>query len=71
MVSQRARMAPRSAMRKPRRITPPSSWWAFIVLGSRVTPISGVNSTATIQDTTSDTAMTTKSEKVNSPAASR
>ena len=47
----------------------PVSCWPFIVTGSKVTPSSGVNSTATIQDTTSDTAMTTKSVKVNSPAA--
>ncbi len=35
----------------------------------KVTPNSGANSTATTQDTTSDTAMTTNSENVNSPAA--
>ena len=34
-----------------------------------VTPSSGVNSTATIQETSSDTAMTTNSVKVYSPAA--
>jgi len=34
-----------------------------------VTPSSGVNNTATTQDTSSDTAMTTNSVKVNSPAA--
>ncbi|MNL64395.1 hypothetical protein D3C87_1886050 [compost metagenome] len=39
-----------------------------MVLGSKVTPMSGVNKTATIQETTSDTAMTTKRVKVNSPA---
>ena len=33
-----------------------------------VTPSSGVNSTATIQETSSDTAMTTNSVKVYSPA---
>ena len=40
-----------------------------MVLGRIVTPSSGANTTATIQDTTSETAMTTKSVKVNSPAA--
>ena len=35
----------------------------------KVTPSSGANSTATIQETISATAMTTNSEKVNSPAA--
>ncbi len=34
-----------------------------------MTPISGVNSTATIQETSSETAITTNSVKVNSPAA--
>ena len=41
----------------------------FIVLGSSVTPSRGVNSTATIQETISETAITTNSVKVNSPAA--
>ena len=41
----------------------------FIDVGRKVTPSSGVNSTATIQEITSDTAMTTNSVKVNSPAA--
>ncbi len=40
-----------------------------MVAGSMVTPRSGANSTATIQLTISETAITTKSEKVNSPAA--
>ena len=40
-----------------------------MVLGSRVTPSSGVNSTATSQDTISATEITTNRVKVNSPAA--
>ncbi len=36
--------------------------------GSKVTPIRGVNRTATIQETMRETAMTTKRVKVNSPA---
>ena len=41
----------------------------FSAFGSSVTPSSGVNSTATIQETISETAITTNSVKVNSPAA--
>ena len=40
----------------------------FIVFGSSVTPSSGANSTATIHDSNSETAITTNSVKVNSPA---
>ncbi len=46
----------------------PCSSCFFIVLGSSATPRSGVKSTATIQETSRETAMTTKSVKVNSPA---
>ncbi len=41
----------------------------FMVFGRIVTPRRGVKRTATTQDTISDTAMTTNSVKVNSPAA--
>ena len=41
----------------------------FLILAGRiVTPSNGVNSTATIQDTSNETAMTTNRVKVNSPA---
>ena len=51
---------------RPNRPLP--SWWPFILAGRIVTPSSGLNSTATIHETTRETAITTNSVNVNSPA---
>ena len=63
------RIAVRRSPRKARRTGPACAAWCAIRLGSSATPSTGANSTATTQLTTSDTAITTNSEKVNSPAA--
>ena len=68
MVIQRNRIAPRSTVEKARRTKPGLASCLCIDFGRIITPISGVNRTATIHDRVSDIAMTTKSEKVYSPA---
>ena len=50
------------------QIVPSSRDDPFILAGRIVTPSNGVNSTATIHETTKDTAITTNKVKVNSPA---
>ena len=70
MVSQWRRTEKTSTRRNIDVNRPGWSWClAFIVAGRMVTPSSGAKSTATIHDTSSDTAMTTNSVKVYSPAA--
>ena len=69
MVSQRQRMQKSSTPLKPAKNQPRLSCACFILSGKMVTPSSGVNSTATIHEVSSDTAITTNSVKVNSPAA--
>ena len=69
MVSQRKRIAARTATWKARRRRPGSAVLCFIVAGRNVTPMIGANSTATIHEITSETAITTNSENVYSPAA--
>ena len=66
MVTQRQRMAPSSTACRTRPCNAARclAVMLLIVAGSMVTPSSGVNSTATIQETSSDTAMTTNSVKV-------
>ena len=69
MVTKRHRMAARRTRPKVEISRLGLASCRRIVSGRSVTPSSGVNSTATIHDTRSATAITTKSVKVYSPAA--
>ena len=68
MTSQRCTIDHTRIAVKARARRPLPPWCAFSRAGRMVTPRSGVNSTATIHETISETARTTKSVKVNSPA---
>ncbi|MNL08758.1 hypothetical protein D3C87_1294930 [compost metagenome] len=69
IVTQRKRSARDRSQEKPEAKRPFFSWCDFIALGNIATPSSGVNTTATIHDTISETAITTNRVNVNSPAA--
>ena len=69
MVIQRKLMHQPSKALKPRANRPGPCCLCLMVLGRISTPSNGVKITATIQDTISDTAITTNRVKVNSPAA--